>query len=125
MPLDDGSVWYLTITRDRVDDVPVLALDGRLSNATATTLVDAIALPSPGGSRGVVIDFSQVDYVSSAGLGVLKAGAAALHDEGRELVVCCLRETIAPTFALAGAIAHVTIEPSRERAVARLRRQVL
>jgi anti-anti-sigma factor len=125
MALDDGSVWYLDITSDRVDDVPVIALEGRVSNATAAALADAIAAAARGAPRGVVIDFSEVDYVSSAGVRALEAGAAALHDDGRKLVVCGVREIIAPTFALAGSIAHLAVEPSRERAVARLRRQVL
>lgn len=121
MPRDDGSVWYLAIEAKDAEAVLVLSLDGRLSKETAPDLERALAAAASGPHRAVVVDLAAVDYVNSAGMRAIASGAATLHRHDRILVLCGIEDIIAPSFALMGAIPHVRIEPTRERAVARAR----
>jgi len=54
------------------------------------------------GVRQLVVDFSDVAYVGSAGLRVLLATAKRLRAAGGDLRVCCLNETVREVFDISG-----------------------
>ena len=119
MSTPDAVLWYLRVEPDRSSAVSVLTVAGRVSHRTAPDLAAALesATGSPGG--GVVLDLSGVDYISSAGLRAVDAAASRMSASGRGLVVCGLRDAVSVAFDLAGLTGVVTIEESRERAIAK------
>jgi anti-anti-sigma factor len=117
---EDATVWHLHVTEKNVGEVLVLVVAGRVSKATAGDLGRALAHPDINRLRGVIVDLSDVDYVNSAGLQQFEAAAKQMHKAHCELVVCGLRPVVNTVFQLAGPIAHLTIESSREAAIARL-----
>lgn len=121
MARENGVVWYLTIEKAVTDSVVVLAMAGRVSAATCTTLAEALTEAGAGPHRAVVVDLSGIDYISSAGLRALEAGAGALRSRQRPLVVCGVGDVIRPVFDLAGSDERLAIEPTRELAIARAR----
>jgi anti-anti-sigma factor len=54
------------------------------------------------GVRQIVVDFSDVSYVGSAGLRVLLATTKRIRAEGGELRVCCLNQTVREVFDISG-----------------------
>jgi anti-anti-sigma regulatory factor len=61
-----------------------------------------------------------VDYLSSAGLGALKAGVAAVAAAGAALAVTGLEEPVRLALELDGILDALRIEPTRDAAIARL-----
>ena len=116
---EDGTVWHLHVTEENIGEVLVLVVAGRISNATAGDLGRALARPDSR-LRGIIVDLSAVDYVNSAGLQQFEAAVAQMQGSHCELVVCGLRPVVNAVFQLAGSIPHLTIESSREAAIARL-----
>ena len=117
---DEASVWYLRMAEEDLGSVHVLVVEGRVSNATAGQLSERLMRPDSSRPRGLIVDLSNLEYINSVGLRVLEAAAARLHAAHCELVVCGLRPIVRTAFELAGSIAHLTIEPSRDAAVRRL-----
>ena len=117
---EDGTVWHLQVTEENIGEVLVLVVAGRISNATAGDLGRALARLNNSRLRGIIVDLSAVDYVNSAGLQQLETAVAQMQGSSCELVVCGLRPVVNAVFQLAGSIPYLTIESSREAAIARL-----
>jgi anti-anti-sigma factor len=97
-----------------------LALTGRLGASSAVFLDVAVAEATGRGEARLVIDLAGVDYVSSAGLKALAAAASRCTRAGGSLALCGLGEPVRIALELGGMIADFPVEPSLERAVARV-----
>lgn len=117
---EGGIVWYLRTSVEDLGPVRVVAVEGRVSNATAAELARVLTGQSTG-PRELVVDLTGVDYINGAGLRAFESAAAALADSGGELVVCGLQPPVQVAFGLAGDIPQLTIAPSRDAALQRLR----
>ena len=117
---DDGIVWFLRATQQDLESVVVLALEGRVSNATVPDLTGWLNAVKSRRLRGVVVDLSGVDYINGTGLRLLTAAAADLAGADGELVVCGLRPALQTIFDMAAPIPHLTIESSADAASRRL-----
>lgn len=119
MGADEGIVWYLRISEEDLGSVRLVVVEGRVSSATAAEL-SRVLTGRAGGSRTLLVDLTGVDYINGAGLRAFETAAAAVNGPG-ELVVCGLQPAVQVAFDLAGAIPNLTIEPSRDAALGRLR----
>ena len=72
------------------------------------------------GERRIVVDLGSVDYISSAGLGVLFSLAKHMRETGGSLAICALGDQVRRVFDLAGYIPHFTVTVTRADAVARV-----
>ena len=75
-----------------------LAFDGRLDASQAEKarkMLDAVA-------ESCTIDFGELEYISSAGLGVLLAAQKRLNDSGHTLKLAHLNRHIRDIFHIAG-----------------------
>ena len=63
-------------------------------------------------NSSVVVDFAELDYISSAGLGVLFAAQKTLMDAGEGLKLINLNPHIREVFEIAGFDSIFEIEPS-------------
>ena len=111
--------WPLRINEERRDGALVLALRGRLGASSAVSLNRAVNEAIGRGDARLVIDLVGVDYVSSAGLKALATSASLCTRAGGGLALCGLDEPVRIAFELGG-IADVPVEPSRDRAIARV-----
>ena len=107
----------------RHDNVLVLELAGRVGAASAGLLTEAVVRAFDRGDR-LVVDFSGVDYLSSAGLRALEvvAGQGAGNGGGSGTVVlCAVSEPVRIALDLGGLLPRLRIEASRDLAIARAR----
>lgn len=92
----------MKISQDERDGVAVVRFEGNLDTNTApeaqARLDDLVAA----GTEKVLVDFSELDYISSAGLRVLLATAKKLRSGGGNLRLCSLNETVAEIFEISG-----------------------
>ena len=117
MPNQDAVVWYLRVSQEPTKNVIVLTAAGRVSSLTAPQLETALdsAVASP--ARGVVLDLSGVDYISSPGLRAVDKASSLLAAAGRRLVVCGLTDAVRLAFGLAGLEPSIATEASTESAI--------
>ena len=110
----------MQIAEVRQDGVDVIAPVGRIDTTTVGALearlapVLAVAVPR------VVLDFSGVDYISSAGLRVLLVAARRVQAAGGRLALCGMPEPVRQVFQLAGFLPLFTIRDTRDAAVAQI-----
>ena len=85
-----------------------LAVEGRLDTTTAPQL-EAELKQSISGVETLVLDFANLEYLSSAGLRVLLAAQKVMNKQG-EMIIRNVNETIAKIFEITGFSDILTIE---------------
>jgi anti-anti-sigma factor len=92
----------LDITTRTQNDITIAAFAGSLDSATAPLAQQALDGILAGGVRKLVVDFTRLDYVSSAGLRVLLGTAKRLGGAGGGLRLFGLNETVGEVFQISG-----------------------
>ncbi len=82
-------------------DVTVLEFVGNLDTNTSPDAKEKLDEVLDGGATKLLVDFTRLDYVSSAGLRILLATAKRLRGSG-ELRLCALNETVQEIFDISG-----------------------
>ena len=72
------SAGNCTIEQRRIGEIEVLSVVGVVDMLSAPQLEGAIAAAGQTSPRGVIVDLSAVDFLASAGMGVLVAARGAL-----------------------------------------------
>lgn len=112
----------MEITEQHDRGVLIVAPTGRIDSTTSDRLEQHFVSRVSAGERRVVVDFSGVEYISSAGLRVMLALAKRLKDARGEVAICALPEPVRQVFSLAGFLPLFVVEATRDAAVARLAR---
>jgi anti-sigma B factor antagonist len=100
-----GSRFELRLANN--DDRQVLVLSGDLDAHSAAEL-EAALREVPAGSSRIVLDMQHVDFIDSAGLGVI---VAENRERGDGVVVLSkLNDRVAKVLEYAGLVGHLTIE---------------
>ena len=98
----------MTITRNMNGTNLEIALDGRLDTMTAPEL-EAELNASIGSTESLTLDFSKLDYVSSAGLRVLLSAHKAMSAKGG-MKVKNVNEIVQEVFEVTGFADILTVE---------------
>ena len=98
----------MTIEKNFSGAALTITLSGRLDTTTAPKL-EAELKESLQGVESLVLDFTALDYLSSAGLRVLLAAQKVMNKQG-EMVVRNVNETIMEIFDVTGFSDILTIE---------------
>ncbi len=80
----------------------ILAIRGELDAHTAPELESAIKKCRDEGQSNLIINGSQLDYISSAGLGVFMAFIEEIRTMGGDIKICALKAKIFDIFDLLG-----------------------
>ena len=107
----------MQIADARVDGVVAVAPAGRIDTSTAPVLEQHLLGLITRGERRLVVDFSGVDYISSAGLRVMLVLARRVRDANGQLGLCAMNDAVRQVFQLAGFLPLFTVQDSREAAV--------
>ena len=73
----------IEVAEERTDDALVLLPVGRLDSSNARAFESIVMERIGGGERRLIVDFSRLDFISSAGMRVLLIAAKALKKIGR------------------------------------------
>lgn len=79
-----------------------LAVSGRIDTGTAPQFEERLLSHLTGDGRSVVVDMTQVDFVSSAGLRVFLMGAKKIKGTPANLVLCGMTENVQKVFSMSG-----------------------
>lgn len=94
----------------RRGDASILALKGRVDATTSNQVHERIMDEVEKGCKRMAIDFSEVSYVSSAGLRVLIYASKTLSKNSGTLSICALNDNIKKIFEISGLskLFHIT-----------------
>lgn len=98
------------------NDIHIVAIAGSLDSTTAPEAqkaIDAVLI----GARKVALDFSELDYISSAGLRVLLGAAKHLRASGVTLRMFGLNQSVREVFEISGFSTILAVYPSEAEAL--------
>ncbi len=101
----------------KIGQIAVVAISGELDALTAPAASDFFSQQVRDGNLKLVADFSQVEYVSSAGLRVLLATMKAVRLVGGDLRLATVRQAVMLVLELAGFTSLLKIYPQLEQAI--------
>jgi anti-sigma B factor antagonist len=82
--------------------VTVVGVEGHLDTNTAPDAQQHMDGLQDDGVQKILVNFADLDYISSAGLRVLLATAKRLGGSGGSLRICGLNETVSEVFEISG-----------------------
>ncbi len=107
----------MEITEEIQDGIKIFRLKGRLDSNTSQGLKDELFRAISDGSKKIIVDFENLDYISSAGLSVvLKANKALLREDGR-VILCSMQNYIREIFKTTGIDDFVPILDTMDQAL--------
>lgn len=92
--------FYLTIKTK--DEINIIELNGYLDAHTAPQLEQAIANLIKENKIKIIVNFSQLYYISSAGLGVFMAFIENIRNKGGDIKFSAMNDKIYNVFDLIG-----------------------
>ncbi len=106
----------MEISQTQSGGATVFALTGRLDSKTSPAFEQQLLAAIQSGAQKVLLDFSQLDYISSAGLRVLLLAMRALQEQRGKLALCALKPALKNVFDIAGFSQFFPIHASLDEA---------
>jgi len=110
----------MEITEERRGDILILQIIGKLDSSTSKDLEEKILSIIASSQGKLVIDLSQLDYVSSAGLRVFLLAAKRMDGAKGKMILCSLKDAVKQVFDIAGFSSLLTLTASTEEAIKNL-----
>ena len=107
----------MQITEEKVADVKIIGLQGRLDGTTSPGVEQKLTQCIAQGELRIALDFTGLIYVSSNGLRVLMVVAKQIQKVGGRLALFALSENVSEILKIAGFTQLFSIYPTREEAV--------
>jgi anti-sigma B factor antagonist len=94
------------------NNISVFKLTGDLNSATSPGLEKRIFNAIEDGTRNMILDFMDLDYISSAGLRVIVKTARNLKQSQGAVVLCSMQDYVKEVFEIAGFDSFLPIVPT-------------
>lgn len=91
---------------------------GRLDAATSPNLEKQITACFEQGAKGLILNFGELEYISSAGLRVLIFAAKKMKADKGALALCGLRDYVREVLEISGFLTILHIVPTEDEALA-------
>lgn len=104
---------------EKQDVVAIVGLNGRMDAKTAPLVQEKLLGLIDQGEKRLVVDCTDLAYVSSAGLRIFLMAAKRLTQNSGRLVMAAMNEDVKQVFDLTGFSTIFTICTSREDAIGR------
>ena len=107
----------MEITTRNVNDVKVVQIEGELDTSSSPEAHQQLDQLREKGAKKILLDMAKLDFISSAGLRVLLATAQELKQDGGDLRVCSLNESVKEVFDLSGFSTLLMVLDNEEKAL--------
>ena len=98
-------------------DVKILSFQGNLDTNTSPDAESEINKLIDAGAQKLLVNFENLEYVSSAGLRIMLATAKKLGATQGDLKICCLNETVQEVFDISGFSTILNVAKTEEEAL--------
>ncbi len=109
----------MEITTRSQDGVTIVAVHGNMDSNTSPAAQQQLDALLAGGAKKLALDFTALDYISSAGLRVLLGTAKRLNGSGGALRLFGLNPSVREVFDISGFSTILTVSRSEADALAR------
>jgi len=92
----------MEIIEEKQDMISIFKLNGRLDSNTSQGFEKKIFDAISDGSINMIVDFKDLDYISSAGLRVILKATKALNREKGKIMLCAMQDYVKEVFEIAG-----------------------
>jgi anti-sigma B factor antagonist len=92
----------MDIVEENHSGINIFKLNGRLDSNTSQGFEKKIFQAIDDGSKSMIIDFKDLDYISSAGLRVILKATKALKREDGKMMLCDMQDYVKEVFEIAG-----------------------
>jgi len=92
----------MEIIEEMKNDINIYRLDGRLDSNTSLGFEQKIFQAMSDGSKNMIVDFKDLEYISSAGLRVILKATKALKREDGRIMLCSMQDYVKEVFEIAG-----------------------
>jgi anti-sigma B factor antagonist len=116
-----SAIPLRTRVRPADDGVAVIELSGDVTAACESELMDAYREAGRGEIRGIVLDFTGLDYMNSSGIGLLVTLLVRARREGRQISAYGLSDHYRQIFELTRLDEVISVHDDEERALAAAR----
>jgi anti-sigma B factor antagonist len=107
----------MEITEERRANILILRVIGKLDASTSKDLEAKVLALVASNQEKLVIDLSQLDYISSAGLRVFLLAAKRMDNAKGKMILCSLKDAVKQVFDIAGFSSFLTLASSTEEAL--------
>lgn len=111
----------MNIETETADEALIIKPAGRIDSNTAPRFEQEVLGRIDGGQSRLVLDFSDLDYISSAGLRVVLMAAKRIKPLKGALALCGMGESIREVFEISGFLTILTVCADRDEALAAVR----
>ena len=107
----------MEISEKKEKDITILAISGRLDTLSSGSLDEKLKELTNNNLNKIVIDFSELDFISSSGLRVLLTIAKKVKSTSGYLALSALKDHVKEVFDVAGFTMLFSIFPSQQDAI--------
>jgi anti-anti-sigma factor len=97
-------------------DTAVVSVEGRVDTVTAPEFEQKMLEWIDSGENLLVLDLSEMEYISSAGLRAFLISAKRAKANGGGLACCCLQDMVRRVFEVSGFSLVIPVYPSADEA---------
>lgn len=108
----------MEINSQEIGAITVLSFSGKLDTLASPAAQSALTEAIAASDAGVVVDMSDVAFVSSAGLRVMLIAAKGAKAQGKVFRLAAMREGVADVFKMTGFDRLIDIRPDTASATA-------
>jgi anti-sigma B factor antagonist len=116
-----STIPLRTHVRPAGDGVAVIELTGDVTAACESELMDAYREAGRAEIRGIVLDFTGLDYMNSSGIGLLVTLLVRARREGRQISAYGLSDHYRQIFELTRLDEVISVHDDEQRAMAAAR----
>jgi anti-anti-sigma factor len=110
----------MEIQKERVGDAHVVTVNGRLDGIYSTNFANQVGELITGTSSKILIDFTDIDFVTSAGLRALLMLVKKARASGSVFALCGVNEQVRQVLDVSGFTAMFSIHSDRAEGIAAL-----
>lgn len=107
----------MKIKETKNQDVLILELEGRLDSTSLGKIEHRLPDLIESGEQNILLDFSGLDYINSAGLRVLILAGKQLKKTGGKIVLCSMQDYIKEVFDISGFSSFFRIIANQQEAL--------
>ena len=106
----------INIDRSSENEITILKVAGEVDASSSIQLDEEMGQAARQGAR-IIVDLSELEYISSAGLGVFMSYISDLEDKKMTLVLFGMKEKVFQVFQILGLDQLLTIVENKEEAI--------
>ena len=110
----------MEIIETKKNDISIFKLNGRLDSNTSPSLEKQLAGAMEDGAVNMIIDFKELDYISSAGLRIILKTTKDLRRFDGQIILCSMQDYVKEVFEIAGFDSFLPIVATLDDALVKL-----